>query len=136
MLQAVVVGNVWSTKRIDGLPSGAFLEVEVTGSGERLVAFDVLGSGQGERVLVVQGSVAAGWLPGRPPVDALIVGSIDEPEPAPAAGKAKRTARLPAYRQAAAAVRGLPWHAHTRPRLPGSRGRQRADRGGRARPRD
>ena len=57
MLQAVVVGNVWSTKRIDGLPSGAFLEVEVTGSGERLVAFDVLGSGQGERVLVAQGSV-------------------------------------------------------------------------------
>ena len=28
MLQAVVVGNVWSTKRISGLPSGAFLEVE------------------------------------------------------------------------------------------------------------
>ena len=81
MLQAVVVGNVWSTKRIDGLPSGALLEVEVTGSGERLVAFDVLGSGQGERVLVAQGSVAAGWLPGRPPVDALIIGSIDEPSP-------------------------------------------------------
>jgi len=39
MLQAVVVGNVWSTKRIAGLPSGAFLEVEVTGSGERLLAF-------------------------------------------------------------------------------------------------
>jgi ethanolamine utilization protein EutN len=55
MLQGVVVGNVWSTKRIDGLPSGAFLEIEVAGSGEHLVAFDVLGSGQGERVLVVQG---------------------------------------------------------------------------------
>lgn len=97
MLQAVVVGNVWSTKRIDGLPSGAFLEVEVTGSGDRLVAFDVLGSGQGERVLVVQGSVAAGWLPGRPPIDALIVGSIDEPQAAPArpvpAGKVKPPAR-------------------------------------------
>jgi ethanolamine utilization protein EutN len=79
MLQGTVVGNVWSTKRIDGLPSGAFLEVEVAGSGERLVAFDVLGSGQGERVLVAQGSVAAGWLPGKPPVDALIIGSIDEP---------------------------------------------------------
>jgi microcompartment protein CcmK/EutM len=79
MLQAVVVGNVWSSKRIAGLPSGAFLEVEVTGSGERLVAFDVLGSGQGERVLVAQGSVASGWLPERPPVDALIIGSIDEP---------------------------------------------------------
>jgi ethanolamine utilization protein EutN len=83
MLQAVVVGNVWSTKRIAGLPSGAFLEVEVTGSGERLVAFDVLGSGQGERVLVAQGSVAAGWLPERPPVDALIIGSIDEPATSP-----------------------------------------------------
>jgi len=90
MLQAVVVGNVWSTKRIDGLPSGALLEVEVTGSGERLVAFDVLGSGQGERVLVAQGSVASGWLPGRPPVDALIVGSIDEPTP-PARKPRKRS---------------------------------------------
>jgi ethanolamine utilization protein EutN len=97
MLQAVVVGNVWSTKRIDGLPSGAFLEVEVTGSGERLVAFDVLGSGQGERVLVAQGSVAAGWLPDRPPVDALIIGAIDEPSappPAPrGAGKKGGTGR-------------------------------------------
>jgi ethanolamine utilization protein EutN len=82
MLQGTVVGNVWSTKRIDGLPNGAFLEVEVTGSGDRLVAFDVLGSGPGERVLVAQGSVASGWLPDRPPVDALIIGSIDEPSPA------------------------------------------------------
>jgi ethanolamine utilization protein EutN len=85
MLRATVVGNVWSSKRIDGLPNGAFLEVEVTGSGDRMVAFDVLGSGRGEHVLVVQGSVAAGWLPGRPPVDALIIGSIDEPEVAPPA---------------------------------------------------
>lgn len=93
MLQGTVVGNVWSTKRIDGLPNGAFLEVEVAGSGERLVAFDVLGSGQGERVLVAQGSVASGWLPDRPPVDALIIGSIDEPSsaegPPPAARKAR-----------------------------------------------
>jgi microcompartment protein CcmK/EutM len=79
MLQGTVVGNVWSTKRIDGLPNGAFLEVEVAGSGDRLVAFDVLGSGPGERVLIAQGSVASGWLPDRPPVDALIIGSIDEP---------------------------------------------------------
>jgi ethanolamine utilization protein EutN len=82
MLQGVVVGNVWSTKRIDGLPNGAFLEIEIAGSGEHLVAFDVLGSGQGERVLIVQGSVAASWLPDRPPIDALVIGSIDEPAPA------------------------------------------------------
>jgi len=79
MLQGTVVGNVWSSQRIAGLPNGAFLEIEVAGSGDRLVAFDVLGSGPGERVLVAQGSVASGWLPDRPPVDALIIGSIDEP---------------------------------------------------------
>jgi microcompartment protein CcmK/EutM len=90
MLQAIVVGNIWSTKRIDGMPAGAMLEVEVTGSGERLVAFDVLGTGQGERVLVAQGSVAAGWLPGRPPVDALIIGSIDEPAEPAATPRKKR----------------------------------------------
>src|SRR5260370_13749357 len=91
MLQGIVVGNVWSTKRISGLPNGAFLEVEVSGSGDRLVAFDVLGSGPGERVLVAQGSVASGWLPDRPPVDALIIGSSGEPasEPAPA-GEARK----------------------------------------------
>ena len=50
------------------------------GTGQRFVAFDVLGSGVGERVLVVQGSVAAAWFPGEPPpVDALIIGSIDPP---------------------------------------------------------
>lgn len=78
MLRAIVVGSVWSTKRLDGLPSGAFLEVEVEGAGTRLVAFDVLGSGLGERVLVAQGSVAAAWFPGAPPIDALIIGSIDD----------------------------------------------------------
>jgi ethanolamine utilization protein EutN len=39
-------------------------------------------------VLVAQGSVAAAWFPGQPPpVDALIVGSIDTPAPdGPSAG--------------------------------------------------
>ena len=79
MLQAVVVGNVWATKRVEGLPNGAFLEVEVEGAGTRLVAFDVLGSGVGERVLVATGSVAAAYFPDpHPPVDALVIGSIDE----------------------------------------------------------
>jgi ethanolamine utilization protein EutN len=79
MLKATVVGNVWSTKRVEGLPNGAFLEVEVDGGGTRLVAFDVLGSGVGEHVLVATGSVAAAYFPDpRPPVDALVIGSIDE----------------------------------------------------------
>lgn len=78
MIRGTVVGQVWSTRRIDGIPAGAFLEVEVDGSASRLVAFDVLGSGVGEHVLVTQGSVAASWFTGTPPpVDALIIGSID-----------------------------------------------------------
>ena len=90
MLTATVVGNVWSTRRLAEIPNGAFLEVEAEGTGTRLVAFDVLGSGLGERVLIAQGSVAAAWFPGKPPpVDALIIGSIDEsatPEPGGVAG--------------------------------------------------
>jgi ethanolamine utilization protein EutN len=78
MIAAVVTGNIWSTRRIDGLPSGALLEVEVPETGARLIAFDVLGSGVGEHVLVAQGSVAASWFTGPPPpVDALVIGSID-----------------------------------------------------------
>jgi ethanolamine utilization protein EutN len=79
MLKGIVVGNVWATRRVEGLPSGAFLEVEVDGGGSRLVAFDVLGSGIGERVLVATGSVAAAYFPDpHPPVDALVIGSIDD----------------------------------------------------------
>ena len=79
MISAKVTGQVWSTRRIDGLPAGAFLEVEADGSGSRMIAFDVLGSGVGERVLIAQGSVAANWFSGTPPpVDALIIGSIDD----------------------------------------------------------
>lgn len=78
MLAATVIGSVWSTRRIEGIPAGAFLEVEVDGTASRLIAFDVLGSGVGERVLIAQGSVASNWFTGPPPpVDALIIGSID-----------------------------------------------------------
>ena len=83
MLRATVTGSVWATRRVENIPHGAFLEVEVDG-GATLVAFDVLGSGVGERVLVATGSVASGWFEGHPPIDALIIGSIDEPSPAPA----------------------------------------------------
>lgn len=78
MIRGRVIGRVWSTKRVDSLPQGALIEVEVQG-GARLIAFDPLGCGDGEEVLVTQGSVAAGYFEGvRAPVDALILGSIDE----------------------------------------------------------
>ena len=88
MLRATVSGAVWATRRVEGIPNGAFLEVDVEGGG-RLVAFDVLGSGVGERVLVATGSVASGWFGDEhPPIDALIIGSIDEEAGQAKAGKA------------------------------------------------
>ena len=60
MLKATVTGTVWATRRIEKIPSGAFLEVEVDG-GNRLVAFDVLGSGVGERVLIATVRSPSGW---------------------------------------------------------------------------
>ena len=75
MLRATVTGSVWATRRVEALPNGALLEVR-TDDGATLIAFDVLGSGDGERVLVATGSVASGYFgPEHPPLDALIIGS-------------------------------------------------------------
>ena len=77
MLRATVTGSVWATRRVDALPGGALLEVH-TDDGTTLIAFDVLGSGVGERVLVATGSVASGYFgPQHPPLDALIIGILD-----------------------------------------------------------
>jgi ethanolamine utilization protein EutN len=74
-----VVGRYWATKRIEHIPSGAFLDVEIAGGGGRIMAFDVLGCGEGEEVMVVTGSTAASWLGGgKIPIDALIIGSLDQ----------------------------------------------------------
>ena len=78
MLRATVTGSVWSTRRLEALPNGALLEVKAD-DGATLIAFDVLGSGIGERVLVVTGSVASAYFaPEHPPLDALIIGILDE----------------------------------------------------------
>jgi len=78
MIQGRVISKIWSTRRVTSLPTGALLEVETEGGG-RLIAFDPLGCNTGEAVLVTQGSVAAGYFTGKTvPVDALIIGSIDE----------------------------------------------------------
>ena len=83
MIRGRVSGKLWASRRIDTMPSGALLEVR-TEAGATLVAFDPLGCAPGEAVLVTQGSVAAAWFERHggaappAPVDALIVGSIDE----------------------------------------------------------
>jgi ethanolamine utilization protein EutN len=78
MIQGRVIGKIWSSRRVPSLPAGALLEVETHGGG-RLIAFDPLGCNTGETVLITQGSVAASYFTGKTvPVDALIIGSIDE----------------------------------------------------------
>jgi ethanolamine utilization protein EutN len=78
MIQARVIGKVWSTRRVTSLPRGALLEVETDGGG-KLIAYDPLGCDTGEIVLVTQGSVAASYFQrDAVPVDALIIGSIDD----------------------------------------------------------
>lgn len=78
MVRGRIKGRLWSTKRVDSLPQGALLAVELD-SGSDIIAFDPLGCGEGEAVLVTQGSVAAAYFEGvKAPVDALIIGSIDE----------------------------------------------------------
>lgn len=77
MIRGKVTGRVWSSKHIETLPNGALLEVDVAGS--MIVAFDPLGCAMGEEVLITQGSVAAAFFTKhKAPVDALIIGSIDE----------------------------------------------------------
>jgi ethanolamine utilization protein EutN len=75
-----VIGKVWATKRLDEMPGGALLEIEMEDGGERLIVYDPLGAGDGERVLVTQGSVAKGWFKdGKAVIDALVIGILDEP---------------------------------------------------------
>lgn len=79
MLKATVTGRIWSTKKLSEVPTGSMLEVVIDETNSRLLAFDPLGCGEGEKVIIATGSVAAGWFPGKsPPIDALIIGSIDE----------------------------------------------------------
>lgn len=78
MIRGRVSGRIWSSKHIETLPTGALLEVTLDEGGS-LIALDPLGCADGEAVLITQGSVAAGYFTKtKAPVDALIIGSIDE----------------------------------------------------------
>lgn len=78
MISGRISGRIWSSRRVDTMPTGALLEVSLE-DGNSIVAFDPLGCADGEAVLIVQGSVAAAFFPEiRAPIDALIIASIDE----------------------------------------------------------
>ena len=86
MIKATVTGRIWSSKKLGEMPTGTILEVQVDGSSTTLLAFDPLGCGEGEKVIIATGSVAAAWFPGKaPPIDALptipALGLAGPPEP-------------------------------------------------------
>ena len=75
MLLGQVAGKVWATKKSSALTGQAFLTVRV---GERiLVCADCVGAGEGETVLVATGGAARVAAGGQIPVDAAIVGIVD-----------------------------------------------------------
>ena len=78
MLLGTVEGNLWATKKAARLVGQAFLTVRLAGGERILVCADCVGAGEGELVLVTTGGaarVAAGM---DVPVDAAIVGIVDQ----------------------------------------------------------
>ncbi|MGL5655545.1 MAG: EutN/CcmL family microcompartment protein [Fusobacteriaceae bacterium] len=80
MLIGNVIGNVWATRKDDGLIGLKLLIVELENKSQ-VVACDYIGAGNGDRVLISTGSSARKIL-GREetPIDAAIVGIIDQIE--------------------------------------------------------
>lgn len=84
MLVGKVVGSVVSTRKNENLVGNKFMIVEpvprMKGNDGQLVAIDNIGAGIGEYVLVACGSAARiGCGMDHAPVDAAIVGIIDDP---------------------------------------------------------
>lgn len=75
MLLGQVTGKVWATKKSPALTGQAFLTVD-TAVGV-LVCADCVGAGEGERVLVVTGGAARVAAGADIPIDAAIVGILD-----------------------------------------------------------
>lgn len=86
MITGKVVGNVWSTRKDERLDGLKFLIVKpIDFANENLtlpciVASDTIGAGINDLVLVVKGSSARTATSINAPIDASIVGIIDDTE--------------------------------------------------------
>lgn len=86
MIIGIVTGHVWATRKENTLNGLKFMVVQRIDAAnntkhENFVAVDCVGSGIGERVLIVTGSQArqASGVKDAP-VDAAIVGILDDPK--------------------------------------------------------
>ena len=81
MVTARLIDNIWATRKSELLNGYKLMLVEIIGgieAGKRLVAADVISAGIGDRVLVATGSSARMLENDNIPVDAAIIGIIDE----------------------------------------------------------
>lgn len=83
MLVGKVVGNIWATRKEEGLKGLKFLIVK-PGLNDRenlgrepIIVVDRLGAGVGDMVMVTQGSTATVGGEKQVPVDARVIGIID-----------------------------------------------------------
>ena len=81
MILGTVKGTVYSTRKMDQLVGYKFLLVEPMygNKKEMLVAGDTLGAGIGELVLVTTDETVQHGLDAPAPMDAFIVGIVDNP---------------------------------------------------------
>lgn len=77
MLFGTVEGNLWATKKVQALVGQTFLTVRL-GDKRLLVCADCVGAGEGETVLVATGGAARVAVGAQVPVDAAIIGIVDE----------------------------------------------------------
>jgi ethanolamine utilization protein EutN len=87
MLLAKVIGNVWSTKKLDEISALRLLCIQPLGkdlkpAGNVLVAADEVGAGFGEMVIVTQNAPAMQAFDKADliPVDAVVIGIADNLE--------------------------------------------------------
>ncbi len=86
MLIGKVTGNIWATRKQDGLNGFKLMVVELISPseqemGQSLVAVDTVGAGIGDIVLIARGGAARRAIrPSEGPVDEAIVGIVDNME--------------------------------------------------------
>lgn len=74
---ATVIGHVWASKKLDCMPNGALLVVETEDS-QRLVALDLMGCGEGEKVLIASDNAVTMATQEKPSaVDLIVVAVLD-----------------------------------------------------------
>lgn len=79
MRLAHVVGRIWATKKADNLSPYKLLLVKDENSGELITAVDVLDAGEGERVVITNGSSARrDEIDINLPIDATVIAIVDD----------------------------------------------------------